>query len=388
MSCPRREANWNLAVAIAFTALVAVFLVFRKRYGPGYTIRNFIRGLRPERDRSRETKASSVPVFMDTGLPRTDALPQRRGTKLKKPKRQRTGRSSTTTNSCMMAGAVFSPDQTQSQGQTQPIQEPAPARYSRPLSAVPTDSNHLSIPSVTTWSSYLYLYPNTPPPQQRQQEHDNYNHNPNSNKAIVTTSRRKQPPSPLCSMSPDTRIATDNHLRVLTPTSPCSNRSHFTTTTQSSGPLPSSYPMGIGRDPSRTSTTTASGYGDCRWSYCRNYYNNNHATHSVIGSEDHVVSLPSPSPMLGNIIRPPGASAPPAYSHVYQMMRQSSNGEQQTQSQRQSQCWEMDSYHRQQEDEGPRPSRYGMTGHVDDNGLPILPRSVFAPDSIQHRQCS
>lgn len=374
-------------------ALVAIFLVFRKRYGPGYTIRNFIRGLRPERDRSRETKTSSVPVFIDRGLPQSaDAITQRRGTRLQKPKRLGTGRSSTNPSSCMMTGAVVTPDQSQSQAQTQPIEEPAPARSSRQrTAAVPIDPagpNRLSIPSVTTWSSYLYLYSNTPPPllqqQGQQQEHDNHSNNSNSNKAIVTTPRRKQPPSPLGSVLPNTRIAIDNHLRALTPASPCSNRSHFTTTTQSSGPLPSIYQMGIGRDPSRASITTANGYGygDCRWSYCQNYYNN-HAGHSVVGSEDRIVSLPSPSPMLRNTIRPPGASPVNNY-HVYQMMRQSPNGgEQQAGSQSQSQSWEIDSYHRQQENDGSQSSHYGTTehGHVDDNGLPILPRSVFARDT-------
>ena len=105
----------------------------------------------------------------------------------------------------------------------------------------------------------------------------------------------------------------------------------------------------------------------------------------MVGSEDRIVSLPSPSPMLRNTIRPPGASPVNNY-HVYQMMRQSPNGGEQqagSQSQSQSQSWEMDKYHRQQENDGSQSSHYGTTehGHVDDNGLPILPRSVFARDT-------
>lgn len=211
----------------------------------------------------------------------------------------------------------------------------------------------------------------------------------------TTTSRRKNPPSPLRQIP---RLPTTGHLKALTPTTPRSNHSRFTTSTKSSGPLPPILTSGTGhghrRDPSHATTATT---GDCRWSYCRNYDNKNvHDARSVVGSEDRVVSLPSPSPILRNIIRPlpPRATRDDeesSYYHVCRLMMRVSNGEQRWSQQRQTQCWEMDSRHSQQgQQEGKEPQsplRCEQTeNHADDGGLPMLPRSVFTMDSNLYRK--
>lgn len=365
--------------------LVTVFLVFRKRYGPRYTVRSFFNGLRPERARAGGAKTSSMPMFVEPGFPCKNAFPKRRGTKLTKT-RPRNGQPATETNAFLMSGAILTQDQNQSQNQhqIQPVLEPGPARLSRQSSVIPFDPNRLSVPSPTTWSSYQHLHHNTQQQQQQQQEY-NTKYNNNNNNTTDTTSRRKQPPSPLRQLP---RLPTTNHIKALTPTSPCSNRSRFRASISSSSPLPptqSRIEHGHRNDPLRGTTTTA---GDCRWSYCQTYDKNKiHDARSEVESEDRVVSLPSPSPILRNIIRPPPRvrdDEASSYYHVCRLMMRVRNGEQRR-SQGESQCWEMGSRHYQQRQQPPL--RYEQTRYcADDNGLPILPQSVFAVYSNQHRK--
>ena len=391
--CCVSEADYH-TVGIAFIVLVIVFLVFRKRYGPRYTVRSFFSGLRPERHRVRGSKTSSMPMVAESGFPCKDAFPQRRGTKLTKTSLP-SGQSATRSGALLMSGARLAQGQSQSH-QMQPIHEPGPARLSRPSSAITANPNRLSVPS-TTRSSYLRPFTT----QQYQQQNHITEYNNNNNMTTTTTpSRRKNPPSPLRQLP---RLPTTDHLKALTPATPHSNHSRFTTSTKSSGPLPPIPTSGTGhghrRDPSHATTTMT---GDRRWSYfqnCNNSNNNIHDARSVVGSEDRVVSLPSPSPILRNIIQPPLPRATrddgeSSYYHVCRLMMRVSNGGQRRSQQRQTQCWEMDSRHSQQEqqeeeeeEEPQSPLRYEQTeDHAHDGGLPMLPRSVFAMDSNQYRK--
>lgn len=141
--------------------------------------------------------------------------------------------------------------------------------------------------------------------------------------------RRKEPPAAL--QRTDPRAATER-LRALAPTSPSSSR--LTTSTQSSGPLPSIY-----------RAAALDSRNGKRMSY-------QHDTRSAVDSEDRVLSLPSPSPIFRNILRPSPKETEPLPSHVYQMQA-----------------------------EQPRSPTYETRECASDIVLPMLPRSVFSANN-------
>lgn len=143
-----------------------------------------------------------------------------------------------------------------------------------------------------------------------------------------TQGRRKEPPAALQRTNP--RAATER-LRALAPTSPSSSR--FTTSTQSSGPLPSIY------------RATLESHNGKRTSYQQD-------ARSAGDSEDRVLSLPSPSPIFRNILRPSPKETEPLPSHVYQMLA-----------------------------ERPRSPTYETRECASDIVLPMLPRSVFSANN-------
>lgn len=240
-----------LAVGIALIVLVSVFVIFRRRYGPRYTVRCFVTGNRPETDRRARSVGSEHPCR------ETHPIPNRTSTK-------------TNPGDSKCATGTENPHRmsTLSQAQTE-----TDGRQSTAI-----DPNRLSAP------------PRDPSPGKTQVE----------NKESGNTGRRKPPPPAL--QRPDLRAATEQ-LRALAPTSPCSSR--FTTSTQSSGPLPSIYRMAL---ESRSHKRNSSNNTNC-WS-------SNQDARSAVDSEDRVLSLPSPSPMLR-----PSPKPEPSHPHVYRMIQ-------------------------------------------------------------------
>lgn len=97
------------------------------------------------------------------------------------------------------------------------------------------------------------------------------------------------------------RTATE-HLKVLAPQTLSSPSTPFTASTQSSGPLPSMYHIGLG-SPNLNYQHHLQQHQQQqqeqqqRWSL-------HHDARSAVDSEDRVLSLPSPSPILKHTLRP------------------------------------------------------------------------------------
>jgi len=280
-------AKLTLPVGIALIVLVSVFLIFRRRYGPRYTVRCFVTGKRPRTDR----RAGSV----ESGHPCRKTYPVADRTSTK------TGHGD---SKCLTGTAKHHRMSTLSQAQTE-----TDGRQSMTL-----NPNRLSAPR------------RDPSPEKTQME----------NKESGNTGRRKPPPPAL--QRPDPRAATEQ-LRALAPRSPCSSR--FTTSTQSSGPLPSIYRMAL---ESRSHKRNSSNNTNC-WS-------SNQDARSAVDSEDRVLSLPSPSPMFRDMLRPIPKSEP-SHPHVYRMIQRP-------------------------------PSAHHRDTRVYENDavLPTLPRSVFAVNDL------
>lgn len=242
--------------------LVAVFVIFRKRYGPKYTVLCFVTGKCPKAD--RRARASTVPTSIESGIPRETLPSLDRGSKRSKPR----------VSTCVT-------------GTNKPRMSSQTSQFSHGRQPAVIDPNRPSAPPRDT-------HPRT------QME--------TANKEIGNTSCRKPPPAALPSLhKSDLRAATEQ-LRALAPTSPCSSR--FTISTQSSDPLPSIYRMALG---SRSHKRNSSSNTNC-WSY-------NHDVRSAVDSEDRVLSLPSPSPMLRNMLRP-SPKPQTLQPHVYRQMQQ------------------------------------------------------------------
>lgn len=278
-------------VGIALIVLVSVFVIFRRRYGPRYTVRCFVTGKRPKRNRRAQ---STVPISIESGFPCREAHAIDSLTDAKtKPRDDKcvTG----TDNPHRMS--TLSQAQTETDGGQSVVIDP-----NRP-SAPPQDSR----------------------PEKTQTE----------SKGSGNTGHRKPPPPAL--QRSDPRAATEQ-LRALAPTSPSSSR--FTTSTQSSGPLPSIYRMALeSRNHKRKSSNNTN-----RWSF-------NQDARSAVDSEDRVLSLPSPSPMLRNILRP-SPKPEPSPPHVYRMIQR------------------------------PPSVHCDTRVHENDAVLPMLPRSVFAVNDL------
>ncbi|OJJ79063.1 uncharacterized protein ASPGLDRAFT_30213 [Aspergillus glaucus CBS 516.65] len=281
-----------LAVGIALIVLVSVFVIFRRRYGPRYTVRCFVTGKCPKTDRRAR---SAVPVSIESGFPCRETCAIRNLTSAK----TKSGDSKCVTgtdNPHRMS--TLSQAQTETDGGHSAV----------------IDSNRLSVP------------PRDSHPEKTQTE----------NREIGNTGRRKPPPPAL--QRSDLRAATEQ-LRALAPTSP--NSSRFTTSTQSSGPLPSIYRMAL---ESRSHKRNSSNNTNC-WSF-------NQDTRSAVDSEDRVLSLPSPSPMLRNILRP-SPKPEPSPPHVYRMIQRP-----------------------------PSAHHCDTRVHENDVVLPMLPRSIFAVNDL------
>jgi len=280
-------AKLTPSVGIALIVLVSVFVIFRRRYGPRYTVRCFVTGNRPKTDRHARSIGPEHPCR------ETHPIPNRTSTK-------------TNPGDSKCATGTDNPYRmsTLSQAQTE--------TDSRQSTAI--DPNRLSAP------------PRDPSPGKTQVE----------NKESGNTGRREPPPPAL--QRPDLRAATEQ-LRALAPTSPCSSR--FTTTTQSSGPLPSIYRMAL---ESRSHKRNSSNNTNCRSS--------DQDARSAVESEDRVLSLPSPSPMLRNMLRP-SPKPEPSQSHVYRMIQRP-----------------LSAHH------------CDTTVYENDAVLPMLPRSVFAVNDL------
>lgn len=274
--------------------LVTVFVVFRKRYGPQYTVWSFVSGLCPGADRRGASRNSRTPISVESGFGCRERGPSR-STKLT----LRNNMSTTETANSRNVSRILEQIQPQPQG------------HSR-QSSITIVPNRLSAP----------LAPPAPPAPPRDLEPKSQSEN-NSNQG-----RRKEPPAAL--QRTDPRAATER-LRALAPTSPSSSR--LTTSTQSSGPLPSIYRAALdSRNGKRTSYQ--------------------HDARSAVDNEDRVLSLPSPSPIFRNILRPSPKETEPLPSHVYQMQA-----------------------------EQPRSPTYETRECASDIVLPMLPRSVFSANN-------
>lgn len=280
------------SVGIALIVLVSVFVIFRRRYGPRYTVRCFVTGKRPKTD---QRARSAMPVSIEAGFPcrETHAVDNLTSTKTKPGG-----------NKCVTGTDHPHRMSTLSQAQTE-TDSGQPAVI---------DPNRLSVPLRNSRSEKTQT----------------------DNKETGNTGRKK-PPLPALQRS-DLRAATEQ-LRALAPASPSSSR--FTTSTQSSGPLPSIYRMAL---ESRSHKRNSSNNTNC-WSF-------NQDARSAVDSEDRVLSLPSPSPMLRNILRP-SPKPEPSPPHVYRMIQRP-------------------------------PSAHHCDTRVYENDavLPMLPRSVFAVNDL------
>lgn len=271
--------------------LVTVFVVFRKRYGPQYTVWSFISGLCPGADCRGASRNPRTPVSVESGFGCRERGPSR-STKLT----LRNNMSTTETANSRNVSRILEQIQ------------PQPQIHSR-QSSITIVPNRLSAPPA-------------PAPAPSRDFHPKDQRENKSNQG-----RRKEPPAAL--QRTDPRAATER-LRALAPTSPSSR---LTTSTQSSGPLPSIYRAALDtRNRKRTS------------------YQQD--TRSAVDSEDRVLSLPSPSPIFRNILRPSPKETEHLPSHVYQMQA-----------------------------EQPRSPTYETRECASDIALPMLPRSVFSANN-------